>query len=401
MLANFRVTPGCSPLAHGLPGNQGTPRRTFLMNNEQSRRLGLLPFEPQGNLHFSSSGRKDRNALIRALEASGEVTVAREVGRCCSMPLRQEHATLHGDPDGHRHLTGMNYCGRMTCLECGPFRRSVIAKRLQANVPTVAAQARLIHVFITLSIQHDRATGWKAQVEVLRAMLNSLAGRAPWRRNVRGLIRMLESTFGKSGHHPHVHLLVSLEVVEGWEEAPFRAWVQQVCQEVAGRFSATCAFSGKWWQRVPPSDLPKVIAYMFKAPDWQASLDRGWARRTSIGEGRGRGWSGVATAYADVWRDSRSVRWHGTSGWWKGPKKAQGPAEGTEARGTPQDVHEAPPDAALLHFSMAIWRTWPKWVQRDRHRLLCDPARSWAKVVSLAMEWGAHLGAPRGAPHEI
>lgn len=369
-----RKDPGLGPRA--VAGGVGPQQveESYLIRVEQSRRQVTPRWPTAWPPEASREPLRDRAALVKALLAAGESGVAHEVGRCNSTPLGFGPVTLCETKGGRRYLRGVNYCGRMPCLICGPYLRQTYMARLAERAEAVAKRGDLRQFLVTLSVQHDAATGMAVQVAVLGVLLKSLAGRSRWRRAVVGFIRVLEVTYGRNGLHPHLHLLLSVDQDQEEDAEAFARWVADVCSRVSLKVGAACAFSPGWWKPVVPGDLPAVLGYFGKPP-----------LRGLI----------PATAYSAIWTESRGLRWAATAGCWKGGVKDKKGGKEANAEESPQ-VRGANPGAGvavLLEIAPAFWRAMKAEAQQGLQARLCDPLYSpqvnMLPIGSLPDGWGS------------
>ncbi|WP_243294392.1 protein rep [Geothrix mesophila] len=331
-----------------------------------------------------------RDAMLGLLKANGYAKTAGEVSRCNTIPIGRGMVVLRERPDGWRYWTGLNYCGRMPCLICGPY---LLAKRLREMGRIggrIASIENLQHFSLTLSMRHQKETGWGAQVGVLNGMLHVLQSRAWFRKAVKGSFRVLESTYGEHGHHPHAHLLVSIHPLLRLSPAAFFERVAEVCERAALRAGMSCGYREGWWSPIDSEGLPRAIGYRFKNPPWGRYLAQ--LSRPGLAGGRFRLTAAqVAMAYEAVWRESAGVRWFGASGCWKasanrdGGEAGRGPSEVSNASCHPSNAKEA--DKVILAIPAKVWSKWPRSECRARQVALVDRSRSPEAMAETVKAW--------------
>jgi len=344
------------------------------------------------------TGPQVREAMRGLLVSNGYAKAADEVARCNSIPIGLGVVALRERPDGCRYWTGLNHCKRMPCLICGPYLLAKRMREMQRRAVQVISDDDLQHFSFALSVQHRKETGWAPRVGVLRDMQHALRDRKWFSKVSAGSIRVLESTYGKHGHHPHAHHLVSIRPPVGWHPATFFERVAGACGSVAMRAGMTCDFREGWWSRVDQGELAKTIGYLFKNPPWGRYLaplgpggtPRIWARLTP---------DQVAMAYDAVWRESAGLRWFGASGCWKASTHRE-TDEFTMGKGDAPDacVGTSPAsgrDKVILSIPAAEWRLWPHRELRERQTALLDRKAPPEVLAKMAKEWTDPAGVGR------
>lgn len=246
------------------------------------------------------SGPAARAALMKRLILAGHGEIAGEVGRCSTRPLCGAAISVHLGRDCRRHIQGVNRCQRMLCPICAPF---LIRKRLgaiQSLAGELQAQPGLCHYLMTLTVRHGPGTPWANMAQAIRKMRQGLHQLCPWRRMVRGVVRVLESTYGPGGHHLHEHLLVTVEPPDGWDPAAFFEIVHGACQRAAKTASLSCAYAEGWFRAVPARDFVRTLRYFGLAGKWG---------QADAGQSHGPVWVLPAHAFAEIWRQSKGCRW--------------------------------------------------------------------------------------------
>lgn len=134
-------------------------------------------------------------------------------------------------------------CGSAVCPVCGPrvwaAHREWVA-RLLLDWERRGGQVLLL----TLTVPHRRAEGLSDLLDVLEALWGRMASGRPWRRFLRDFeisrwVRFLEVEDGRSGWHPHFHLLVLLPA-----RRPVGA-VRRLVEAVEDRWVLRCVEAGR------------------------------------------------------------------------------------------------------------------------------------------------------------
>ena len=339
------------------------------------------------------AGHLARAALVKALRANGEHIVADEVSTCCNRVLRGKDLVVRERGDGRRHMCGMNHCKRMLCPICGPYLIRRRLHQLRLLLPHLQNTAGLRHFLVTLTLRHGPETNWASQVRTLARVMTALQAGRPWKKVVVGYARVLETSFGPNGHHPHHHVLLTVRPAAGWNPETFFEWIRNTSERTAAKVEMDCSFTSGWWSQVEYSNLPRVATYLGQGEKW------GGRRPAARGDALDHTppWCMPSEAFAEVWRESRGIRWFAAGGCWKGDKgalsEAGGQAHEEEASGTSNRArHE--PQKILLHIPVPVFRQWPRRLRLDRLVTIYDPAVPSAELCRRFLEWGAILGPP-------
>ncbi len=320
------------------------------------------------------------------LQEAREWEVAGRVGACGVMPLPGAHnVTVHSRGDGHRHMGGLAYCGRFqVCPSCTPYLAHRRLEALESLSVKLAADTGLRHFMAVLTLRHHRGARFRALVDALRKMLASLRQGHLWRDAVAGYIRLAETTYGEHGHHPHFHLLLSVRGGEGWEPEGFFAWVQHRCAAMARKAGRTCDFTNGWWSEVPRERLLKSVRYFFASDKLGTSsflfeIHSSGTKHMPI-------WCIPAKAYAEVYRDSKGMRWYSVGGCWKDQATAKSDEELEQER---QETGQV-----IAHIRQEVWKAWTPQERRDRRAVVSDSSLTDAQVVECLLVWGGAAGPP-------
>ena len=160
----------------------------------------------------TANAREARQRIVERLDAEGADDLAKPLRECGA----EFALTCVGC--GGRHLTRTR-CRKRWCPECA---RIVSAARLAKYEAAIAAMRAPI--FVTLTMQHKRATSSPEDVRALRRALGRLRNRAWFKRKVKGGIASVEVTCGDDGWHPHVHMLVECAWLSVSTPAPDRSY---------------------------------------------------------------------------------------------------------------------------------------------------------------------------------
>jgi len=328
-------------------------------------------------------GPQAQAALVDALLEAGEPEIAGAVAACGAMPLPgASNVTVHSRGDGSRHMGGLCHCGRFQCCPvCTPY---LMARRLEAIAPLaarIAGDGDLRHFMVVLSLRHHLGADWKILVQALRKMQAALRQGHRWKDAVVGFIRLLESTHGRNGHHPHEHLLVSLRVSEGFDVEGFFGWVREVCERHAKKAGRSCDFQDGWWSEIPRERLIGAVGYLGSADKMGTILEE-----FSTTTKHQPLWCIPPKAFAQVWRGSKGMRWFGVGGCWKSQATEKTDEELDEERETVGQV--------LAHVPIAVWKAWTPRERRDRRAVVSDRSLTDAQILEFLVACGAVAGPP-------
>lgn len=385
----------------GAPGDRRSPSKTteqrchpqghIQFSSVSGEPLPTLPPTPMdaptGGARVSGWGPQAHAALVDSLREAGEKKVADEVADCGLIPVpAAAHVTVHSRGGGCRHMGGLTHCGRFQlCPNCTPF---LMAKRLDALGAIGAKLAReqeLRHFQLVISLRHHRGARWKVLVQALRQMQAAVRRGHRWRAVVKGFVRLLESTHGKHGHHPHEHILITMQVAEDFDAEAFFCWVREVCERNAEKAGRSCDFTDGWWSEVPREQLAAAIGYLGSADKMGTSGPNPLNEFSSATKHQPL-WTIPAKAYAQVWRDSHRMRWFGTGGCWASKDTAKTDEELDQEREETGEV--------IAHIPRETWKSWTPSERRDRRAVIYDRTLTDPQAVMCVVDWGGVAGPP-------
>jgi hypothetical protein len=312
--------------------------------------------------------------LARRLHNAGEA-----LARCGTKALAGE-GTVDVRSDGKsRHFSGLAYCGRALCPNCGPFSAARRREALEALVPLVLATGgRSFHVVLTL--RHHMGVRWLDLASAVKGVFRKMRQCRTWGDSVAGFVRSDETTFGRNGHHFHSHLLVTLK--PGVDADALKAWIEDYWQVRAREHGRTSDWHDGWWSEVAPVDLLAVVRYGTKQAAHEPSQTLAHVLAGEVlGGASKRGsapWDLPPVAYAEVWHDSKGYRWFGAGGCWKSDQvKAVESEEGAaEARETHGEVIGSVPREDWRRLPREL-RRWVRGLAANRALTDADFLRSW------------------------
>lgn len=335
----------------------------------------------------SGWGPQAHAALVDALRDAGETTVSEEVMDCGLIPLpAATHVTVHSRGDGCRHMGGLTHCGRFQlCPNCTPFLMAQRLEALEVIGRSLAKDERLRHFQLVISLRHHLGANWKALVHALRKMQAAVRRGHRWRAVVQGFARLLESTYGKHGHHPHEHILIALRASKDFDAEAFFLWVREVCELNARKAGRSCDFTDGWWSEVPRGQLSATIGYFGRTDKMGTSGSNPLSEFSSSTKHQPL-WCIPPRVYAQVWRGSYRMRWFGVGGCWKSSATDKSDEEVEQERQETGTV--------IAHIAREVWKAWTPRERRDRRAVIYDRALTDPQAVTCVVAWGGVAGPP-------
>lgn len=332
-------------------------------------------------------------SLVDELLGVGQIEVAGLVARCCASPLASCGViSVVERPDGKRSVAGLCHCGRMLCAICAPY---LMGRRLEGLEPLalkLASDSGLRHFLLTLTVRHYLGADWKELVVALRKMQTAIRQGHQWRDMVEGYIRLLESTFGKNGHHPHEHLLVSIRADQAWDPTPFFTWIENLCTKQAAKADRSCVWAtddkGKplWWSEVQPERLVAAVRYYAEGDKMGTSTPSALREVSSAATKHQPIWTIPGRAYAEVYRGSKNMRWFAVAGVWASEDTAKTDEELNEEREVEGET--------IAHIPVDVWNGWTPAERRDRMAIIYDRTVTREQVLIFLLACGALAGPP-------
>lgn len=333
-------------------------------------------------------GPQAQATLVGELMGIGEKAVAAKVGKCGARPLPTvEYIEVKSRGQKKRHLSGVCHCGRFqVCPCCTPYLMAKRLEALTAVAPRLSEDGELRFFMVVISARHRNGVRWKRVVDILRKMIAALRQNHEWRGLVEGFIRLLETTFGKNGHHPHEHLLLAIRATPGWTPEPFFEWIKRTCERVAKKAGGSCSFRGHWWSEVDRNDLIKAVKY-FGTEDKMGTKAGDALLEFNSATKHEPAWCIPVKAYAEVYLSSTGLRWFSVAGCWKTKQTAKTDEE--------LDGERESTGTGIAHILARLYRSWTRSERLDRRAVIYDSALTDEQVVDYVSACG---GAPGPAP---
>lgn len=342
---------------------------------------------PSATARVSGHGAQAHAALVTYLVEEGFIEVAGEVARCCSMPRPMNTwVTVHQRPDGKRHVGGLAHCGRMVCPICAPYLMASRMEVLERRVAQLKQKEGLRWFLYTPTIRHRKGAKWRPLVEVMRSVSRRMIQRKPWRDAVVGWVRVLETTYGWAGHHPHEHYLLVVKASDEWEAEGFFQWVQETFERLIREEGRTCDWQPGWWQEVEKGEETRMLHYFGEAA--KMGTRGGDALHEVMGSTTKHQpvWSIPAAAFAEIWADSKNIRWFGVGGVMRDQETEKSDEEIEEERKST--------DPIVACVNTSVWKSWSPRDRRDRMVVARDPSLPLGDFLRAWRAWGGIVGTP-------
>ena len=308
---------------------------------------------------------------------AGYTDVASQVGRCCSNGIQRKNKRrpiVITECNGRRSISGLQHCKRVPCPICAPFLE---AKRLQALQPALdrATSNPGIRLFsLVLTLKHSKADPWLVLVSTLKAAQRQLVQGNPWRNAVLGWIRQLESTYGRYGHHPHLHLIIAINPEV--DSKKFFDWVESKCSAVFEGMGRESKWAQGWYRPIHADDLTKEVGYLGAIGKVAAVPNQ--KKHTPL-------WLLPPGAFAEIYTDSKGLHWFDVGGIF---------AKSTIDKQT--SLSGANPEVERVTIGWMSPSKWSRWTKEgdDLLEVVADWRIDREAFLSVWVSAGGHAGFP-------
>lgn len=311
------------------------------------------PRQHRDNVRQTSPVQERELAVLRLRDA-GETLVSGELAVCGHRPLPGGVRVIqHPEQGSRRHLSGVQHCSRHVCPVCNTYNQARRREQLQERAAAVVAEEPGVqHALVTLTARHHLGVRWRDLRDAIAAVMRRVQRVRPWRDAVLGFYRASETTWGKHGHHPHEHWLISFRSGVDLEE--WAKWFEGYFAEGIEREGRTAAWTEGWFRRVADHELGAVVSY---------TTDYGVLWEVTGLATKAPPWRMPARAYAEVWRDSRGLRWVGSGGCWKISRETD------EQLAEERERQEG---EVIAHVREEVWRALPRSIRVQLLDLIYD-----------------------------
>jgi hypothetical protein len=282
-----------------------------------------------------AAAKTDHAKLVKGLLDGGYVGIAEVVSRCGTKPLPAARSIdIRGDEKGQRYVCGVCHCNSMICPLCAKYYAAKRREKLQVRgeelakhifggcdcsqkissigslpvclldgKPVYLKGAQAYHMVTTL--RHRMGAKYVVLVGALSKVHKKMQQRAFWRKSVIGNVRSMELTYGINGFHPHYHNLI---ILGSWVDVEwFSNKVKLFWEEELRKLGRSCDWKADWFTKVRGESFDDMVRYLNKAIN-EVSLSANKIKSP---------WQLPASAYVEVYKTGKGVRWFGVGGVWK------------------------------------------------------------------------------------
>jgi len=282
-----------------------------------------------------AAAKNDHAKLVKSLRDAGYVDIAEVVSRCGTRPLPASvKIDVRGNEDNQRYMSGVCHCNSMICPLCAKYYANKRREKLQVHgeelakhifgkcdcsqkLPSVGSLpvcllngkliclkgAKAYHMVTTL--RHRMGAKYVVLVSALSKVHKKMQQQSFWKKSVLGNVRSMELTYGFNGFHPHHHNLL---ILGSWVDADwFSEKVKSFWERELLKLGRSCDWKDGWFEKVRGESFDDLVRYLNKAVN-EVSLFSNKIKTP---------WQLPASAYAQVYKEGKGVRWFGVGGVWK------------------------------------------------------------------------------------
>lgn len=309
----------------GLINTGSTPPKTAKGNKENN--LGRIPPKETRK----QRAQEQEELVVRLMEANKllegrysekrleyyrkrYLEVAQVMMECSNLPVPYGDIGVKGGENNVRHMSGLRHCGKPICPNCLPYQDAKRRERLEAIAPEIA-KLPLNHFLVTITLRHHYAPNgnWKTLVKAIKKTWRKMVKERHFRESlekagiVGGYFWKMETTFSyKWGHHPHLHVLLSLPNTINPSE--FKNWMQEYWERRLKEQGRTCEWQDKWFEPLRTStDVNKTIKY----------LTNGIQEVTGNATKKLPPWKLEPEAFVEVFYSMKNEKWFGSGKCWR------------------------------------------------------------------------------------
>lgn len=287
--------------------------------------LVMKLMEAEARLDWRFSGLRLERERQRYVEAAAAML------QCSNVAVPYGDLGVKGLEHNARHLTGVKHCGKPTCPNCLPYQDAKRREKLE-QVATEVAELPLNHFLMTITLRHHYSPNgnWKVLVRAIkktwrkmgkeRYFGEALGYKSRSKKKVKvegGFFWKMESTFSYQwGHHPHLHVLISLpDIINPLE---FQERVKAYWERELRKQGRTCEWQDGWFEPLRKSkDVRKMIEY----------LTGGIEEVTGNTTKKLPPWELPAEAFVEIFHSMKHERWFGSGGCWRKPAVVEAESE--------------------------------------------------------------------------
>jgi hypothetical protein len=282
------------------------PVRRQRAEDQEDLVMRLMRAESQLNIRYS--GEKLEYHSKRYLEAA-ELMI-----ECSNMAVPYGDIGVKGGENNARHFSGLRHCGKPICPNCLPYQDAKRRERLDA-VALEIAKLPLNHFIVTITLRHHYSPNgnWKTLVKAIKKTWRKMIKERRFRESLEkagiegGYFWKMETTFSYQwGHHPHLHVLLSLpNTVNALE---FKQWVKEYWERRLKEEGRTCEWKDGWFESLRTStDVRKIVSY----------LNGGIKEVTGNATKKLSPWKLEPEAFVEIFYSMKNEKWFGSGKCWK------------------------------------------------------------------------------------
>jgi len=239
--------------------------------------------------------------------------VADKVARCGNVRLPETDPLIMKAASGNRYVGSVVHCGKAVCPSCLPYHDRLRAEVLN-KVAVSIAEMEVRTFMMTVTMRHRVGAKFRNLIAVFKRVWRKMTSCALWKKCVLGFAWKMETTYGKNGHHPHKHCLVTLR--EGVDGNEFSAKVKEYWERELAKQGRSCDWKDGWWE-VVDLKVNKGTSKMMGREEAVYYLFKSIKEVTGASTKPKAPWLLPPNAYVEVYLNSRGVRWFGVGGCWR------------------------------------------------------------------------------------
>lgn len=274
--------------------------------------------EGEGRLHLFFDGEELEKQSRAYKEVAGAMLECSNV-----MIPSVANVGVKGQEHNMRHHTGVKHCGKAICPNCLAYYDAKRRERL-AKVALEVATLPLKHYMMTITMRHhySRHRQWKVMVTAIKKTWRLMGKEYFFSQAVLkdklvkgGYFWKMETTFSYEwGHHPHLHVFLSLP--ESVDSEEFSQKVKAYWEGELKKQGRSCDWQAGWFQPLRTStEVDKMVKYLTSGITEVAGNE---TKKMAP-------WNLSPEAFVEVFQDMKHEKWFGSGGCWR--KKAVVEAE--------------------------------------------------------------------------
>lgn len=316
-----------------------------------------------------AAAKNDHARLVKVLCDGGYGDIAEVVSRCGTRPLPASvKIDIRGNENDQRYISGVCHCNSMICPLCAKYYAAKRREKLQiqgqelakhifgrcdccqkvssvGSLPVCLLNGKLIclkgakayHMVTTL--RHRMGAKYVVLADALSEVHRKMQQQSFWKKSVLGNVRSMELTYGFNGFHPHHHNLL---ILGSWVDAEwFSRRVKSFWEKELLKLGRSCDWKEGWFEKVRGEGFDDLVRYLNKAVN-EVSLFSNKIKTP---------WQLPASAYAEVYKEGKGVRWFSVGGVWKSNETVKAESE------LELEAERESKDPVLVSIPIETWNT--------------------------------------------